>query len=73
MFPPLFLWGRVRVGVLLIVGDEDRLVFAVVFQRHHALFASDTALLHAAERRFDMHTAAAVDREHSGFNGARHT
>src|SRR6266540_2992024 len=51
--------------------DVDRLPFGVMVEYLESQFTSQPAALHAAERRFEMHAAPAVDREIAGLHGAR--
>lgn len=42
--------------VVSVVGNKNRLVLRIMFQRDHTLLATNAALLGAAERRFDVDT-----------------
>src|ERR1700682_3223862 len=65
--------SRVKPPMASFLAEEDALRFGVVLERSEAELAPETALLDAAERRFEKDAPAAVDREDARLDRARHS
>ena len=57
----------------LLLAQKDGFQFTVRLQGREPQLPAEAALPDAAERRLQKNAAAAVDRQHSGLDGPRHS